>query len=70
MVPLYIPGLLQYSRCYGNTIHPRALTIFFMFHRLILKATQVQLPTLNRFSTVVKNVGGLKILRAHPKALN
>ena len=40
-----------------------------MFHRLILKATKVQLPALKRFSPVVKNVGGLKILRTHPKAL-
>ena len=65
---------LEYSmrtRCYGNTIYPREPKIdFLMFHRLILKATKFQLPILKRFSTVVKNVGGLKILRAHLKALN
>ena len=41
-----------------------------MFHRLMLKATKFQLPTLKRFSIVVKNMDGLKILKAHLKALN
>ena len=65
---------LEYSlktRCYGNSMYSREPEIvFLMFHRLILNATKFQLPTLKRFSIVVKNMGGLKILRAYLKVLN